>query len=167
MEPSLVVAGDVGLLAHALVLPTGHAGGTTPQSRKSPCALRTRTKKRPGQRPTTFRGPSRVRRAALGDWPGFDPLPVSPARIRRALEVKGRVRTGDIELSENESAEACNPRDGYELYAVYDCATPRPRLVRVRDPFRKLLAKGREISVFSQPLWSVRAAAEGDPGSAR
>lgn len=28
-------------------------------------------------------------------------------------------------------------------YAVYDCATPSPRLVRVRDPFGSLLAKAK------------------------
>jgi hypothetical protein len=32
-------------------------------------------------------------------------------------------------------------RDGYWLYAVYDCATPSPRLVRVKDPFGRVLAK--------------------------
>jgi len=32
-------------------------------------------------------------------------------------------------------------RQGYWLYAVYDCATPTPRLVRVQDPFGNLLAR--------------------------
>ena len=32
---------------------------------------------------------------------------------------------------------------GYWLYVVYDCATPQPRLVRVRDPFGSLLAKAK------------------------
>lgn len=52
-------------------------------------------------------------------------------------------------------------RDGYWLYAVYDCATPRPRLVRVRDPFAKLLAKRRVFSAYAIPAASVQAAAEG------
>ena len=62
-------------------------------------------------------------------------------------------------LSENEWAKACNLREGYWLYAVYDCATPRPRLVRVRDPFAKLLARSRVLSAFSIPASSVQAAA--------
>jgi hypothetical protein len=31
----------------------------------------------------------------------------------------------------------------YWLYAVYDCATPASRLVRVQDPFDALLAKAK------------------------
>ena len=52
-------------------------------------------------------------------------------------------------MSDNEWANACNLRGGYWLYVVFDCATPRPRLVRVRDPFGKLLARGRESLVYN------------------
>ena len=52
-------------------------------------------------------------------------------------------------MSENEWARACNLRDDYWLYVVYDCATPRPRLVRVRDPFAKLLVRSREVSALT------------------
>jgi len=62
---------------------------------------------------------------------------------KRAIEVKGRAETGDIEVSANEWAKACNMRQGYWLYAVYDCATPRPRLVRVQDPFGSLFARAK------------------------
>ncbi|MBI2957685.1 MAG: DUF3883 domain-containing protein, partial [Chloroflexi bacterium] len=61
---------------------------------------------------------------------------------------------GDIELKENEWAKAANLRDQYWLYVVYDCAAAHPRLVRVQDPFAKLLvrAKGEviigEASIF-------------------
>lgn len=55
----------------------------------------------------------------------------------RAIEVKGRAGVGDIELTENEWSRACNLRDRYWLYVVYDCGTPNPRLLRVHDPFRK------------------------------
>ena len=34
-------------------------------------------------------------------------------------------------------------RAGYSLYVVYDCATPNPRLVRVQDPFGRLLARAK------------------------
>lgn len=48
-----------------------------------------------------------------------------------------------MEVSSNEWARAANLRDGYWLYAVYDCATPAPRLARVQDPFGSLLAKAK------------------------
>ena len=96
----------------------------------------------------------------MGDWPGFDLLSVASTGDRRAIEVKGRARAGDIELSENEWAKACNLRDGYWLYAVYDCATPRPRLVRVWSPFAKLLARSRVFSAYSIPASRVHAAAD-------
>ena len=90
-----------------------------------------------------------------------------PAGGRRAIEVKDRAGTGGIELSENECAKACNLRDGYWLYGVYDCATARQRLVRVRDPFAKLLARNREFSTYAIAASSVHAAAEGHQGSER
>jgi hypothetical protein len=39
--------------------------------------------------------------------------------------------------------ETCNMRQDYWLYAVYNCATPTPRLARVQDPFGNLLAKAK------------------------
>lgn len=87
---------------------------------------------------------------ASGLWPTSR---CGPSRSRA-----GRART-TVELSENEWAKACNQRDGYRLYAVYDCATARPRLARVRDPFAKLLARSRLFSAFSIPASSVQAAA--------
>ncbi|MGI6098896.1 MAG: helicase-related protein [Kiritimatiellia bacterium] len=61
----------------------------------------------------------------------------------RCIEVKGRAATGDIEVTANEWAKACNMRQDYWLYAVYNCATPTPRLARVQDPFGTLLAKAK------------------------
>ena len=75
--------------------------------------------------------------------------------------MKGRAHAGDVELSENEWARALNLRTGYWLYAVYDCATSRPRLERVRDPFGKLLVRNRVSSGYAIPASAVRAAAEG------
>ena len=83
--------------------------------------------------------PELARRAGLPDWPGFDLLSSHPEGHRRNIEVKGRARSGNVEISDNEWAAACNRRDDYWLYVVFDCATPHPRLVRVRDPFGKLL----------------------------
>ena len=93
--------------------------------------------------------PELARAAGLTDNPGFDllseprPSGSGPAGPARAIEVKGRAGTGDVEVSANEWARAANLREGYWLYVVYDCATPAPRLVRVRDPFGSLLAKAK------------------------
>ena len=85
-----------------------------------------------------------ARAEGLGDWPGFDLLSKHPDGEDRAIEVKGRAAIGDIELSENEWAKACNLRNRYWLYVVFDCGSAHPRLLRVQDPFGKLLvhAKG-------------------------
>ncbi|MBU1206357.1 MAG: hypothetical protein KKH04_05450 [Proteobacteria bacterium] len=51
-------------------------------------------------------------------------------------------------------------RDGYWLYAVYNCAIPSPRLVRVQDPFGSLLAKAK-----GSVLISVKEIAQAATGS--
>ncbi|RJP22898.1 MAG: DUF3883 domain-containing protein [Candidatus Abyssobacteria bacterium SURF_5] len=87
--------------------------------------------------------PELARGAGLPDNPGFDLLSTRSGNCRRAIEVKGRAGTGEVEVSSNEWARACNMREDYWLYVVYECATPSPRLVRVRDPFGALLAKAK------------------------
>jgi len=87
--------------------------------------------------------PELARQAGLPDNPGFDLLSIRPDNEKRSIEVKGRATTGDIEVSANEWAKACNMRQDYWLYAVYNCATPTPRLARVQDPFGNLLAKAK------------------------
>ena len=78
--------------------------------------------------------PHLARAAGLEDNPGFD-LFSTPARRRdRGVEVKGRAGIGEVELSENEWPKACNQRERYWLYVVFDCGTPHPRLLRVQDP---------------------------------
>ncbi len=58
--------------------------------------------------------------------------------------------SNDVEVTANEWAKACNMRQGYWLYAVYNCDTPTPRLARVQDPFTILLAKAKG-SVLIRP----------------
>ena len=78
-----------------------------------------------------------------------------------AIEVKGRAAIGKVEMSDNEWARACNLRDAYWLCVVFDCATPRPRLLRVCDPFGRLLARSRESVVdYAIPPGAVMEAAE-------
>ena len=109
--------------------------------------------------------PELARRAGLTDWPGFDLLSLRPpkgdgSREELAIEVKGRRGHGSIEMKDNEWANACNLRGKYWLYVVFDCATPHPRLVRVCDPFGKLLAKTRESMAFTITESQILEAAE-------
>ena len=88
--------------------------------------------------------PPKARAAGLTiDHPGYDLLAVYPSGEQRAIEVKGRAAGGQVDVSENEWARACNLRQGYWLYAAFDCASPMPRLIRVQDPFQALLVKAR------------------------
>ena len=162
-EPSRIAAGDAEVLAHALVLPTTDTGERRRHdARVEEIAMRVAEahEEASGATVQDVSRPELARRARLGDWPGFDLLSLATDGGRRAIEVKGRAGTGDVELSDNEWAAACNLRGGYWLYAVYDCATPRPRVVRVRDPFGKLLARSRALSAYAISAAAMQAAAE-------
>lgn len=67
---------------------------------------------------------------------GFDLRSVRPDGAVRYIEVKGRARVGDLELTPNEWAQAHNHRDRYWLYVVFNCETT-PTLKRISDPAGK------------------------------
>lgn len=160
-EPELVDVGEVKFLAHALVVPS-----TDSEERKRYDAeveaiavkVAMAYEESLGAAVLDVSRPELARRAGLPDWPGFDLLSQRPGEGKRPIEVKGRAGVGEVELSENEWAKACNLRDRYWLYVVFDCATPRPRLLRVRDPFRNLLVKAKGGVVI--PSVDVLSAAE-------
>ena len=55
---------------------------------------------------------------------------------------------------------ACNERQRYWLYVVFDCGTAHPRLLRVRDPFGKLIVKAKgSVRIDNAAIFQ---AAEGD-----
>jgi superfamily II DNA or RNA helicase/DNA-binding XRE family transcriptional regulator len=85
--------------------------------------------------------PDKARVAGLTDYPGFDVLSQRHSGEELAIEVKGRVSTSDVELTENEWAKAINLRERYWLYVVFECGSSSPRLVRVRDPFGSILGR--------------------------
>ena len=70
--------------------------------------------------------------------------------------MKGRRAIGDVQLSENEWARAANLRDRYWLYVVYDCASASPRLLRIQDPFSKLLLNVRfRVTIDQAEVFAV------------
>ena len=163
MEPACIVPGEAAMVAHALVLPSDNSEEREQYAAEVEAIavrLARAYEEESGARVDDVSRPELARRVGLPDWPGFDLLSRHPGMGKRAIEVKGRAHSGGIELSENEWAQACNRRDGYWLYVVFDCATPRPRLVRVRDPFGKLLAKTRNSTAYTISPRSILEAAE-------
>jgi len=155
-EPELIEPREVTFLAHALAVPS-----SDPEDKKRHDAeiekvavrIAAEYERAQGWTPRDVSTPALARAAGLSDNPGFDILSNRPAFgatsgkstvfEERAIEVKGRAGVGDIELTENEWSRACNSRDHYWLYVVYDCATPNPRLMRVQDPFYNLVATAK------------------------
>ena len=162
-EPDLIQAGEIEFLVHALVVPTQdseEAERYDADVEAIAVEVATDYEKRLGAEVQDVSRPELARRAGLTDWPGFDLLSRRAGEERRAIEVKGRAGTGGIEMSDNEWAKACNLRDEYWLYVVFDCATPHPRLVRVQDPFAKLLVRSRESIAYTIAPRDVIDAAE-------
>jgi hypothetical protein len=162
-EPDLVDVGPVTFLAHALVMPSAR-----PEDRRSydeeieraAMALARVYEEAQGAHVRDVSTPALARAAGLTDCPGFDLLSKRPDGSERGIEVKGRAAVGDIELTENEWAKACNLRDRYWLYVAYNCASPSPRLLRVRDPFATLLARAKGGVVIDERV--ILAVAEAD-----
>jgi len=162
-EVDSVRAGEFEFLAHALVVPAREPEIVEQfdvQVEKVAMEVAASFEESRGARVHDVSRPETARRAGLPDWPGFDILSVGPGGTTRSIEVKGRARAGPVEMTDNEWAAACNLRDDYWLYVVFDCATPHPRLVRVRDPFGKLLANSRTANSYTVNVEALYGAAE-------
>jgi SNF2 family DNA or RNA helicase len=145
-EPELVVPAGVTFVVHALVVPSSDPadlGRHDANVEGVAMQVAQAFEETAGAKVIAVHTPELARRAGLPDNPGFDLLSIRPGDGKRCIEVKGRAETGDIEVSANEWAKACNMREGYWLYAVYNCGSPTPHLVRVQDPFGNLLAKAK------------------------
>ena len=161
--PERIAAGKVRFLAHALVVPARAADERERyDARVEEIAVRIATawEQERGGAVRDVSRPDAARLAGLPDWPGFDLLATRPNGDVRSIEVKGRAGESAVQMEINEWKQACHLEDRYWLYVVFDCATPEPRLVRVRDPFRRLLAKSRESSVYVISPRSLIDAAE-------
>jgi len=160
-EPELIVPGEVRLLAHALVVPS-----SDPDDRRRydeevealAVKMAWAFEEGLGARVKDVSTPGLALSTGLTAHPGFDLLSRRDHQEELAIEVKGRAGGGEVEITENEWAKACNLRERYWLYVVYDCASPSPRLLRVQDPFGKLLASNRTGVLIAER--SILAAAE-------
>jgi SNF2 family DNA or RNA helicase len=132
-EPALVDLEQVEFLVHALVLPRDDALTARIEARAVQEAHRYEER----QQATVYNvsTPEEARAQGLHDWPGFTLLSRRPLGEELAILVKGRGDRGDVELSENELAQACNLEKRYWLYVAFDCEKAHPRLYRVHDPF--------------------------------
>ncbi|NLF19759.1 MAG: DUF3883 domain-containing protein [Lentisphaerae bacterium] len=143
-EPELLVPGNTDFIAHALVVPSAaKADRERLDANVEQIAMNLvkAFEEASGADVRFVHTPELARAAGLPENPGFDILSVRPGDARRCIEVKGRASIGEIEVTDNEWARACNLRDEYWLYVAYHCATPTPQLVRVQDPFDKLLVR--------------------------
>ncbi|MGH7551581.1 MAG: DUF3883 domain-containing protein, partial [Longimicrobiales bacterium] len=143
-EPELIVPGEVEFIAHALAVPSDDPADLErleAHAEQIAMDLVRAFEEAAGGKVRFVDTPDRARAVGLPDHPGFDVLSIRPGNERRCVEVKGRATVGEIEVTDNEWARACNLRADYWLYAIYNCATPTPLMVRVQDPFDKLLVR--------------------------
>lgn len=160
-EPELISPKRVDFIAHALVVPSSDPVDHEQYDAKTEevaMALAWAFEEAEGAVVKDVHTPELALSVGLSENPGFDLWSIRPTG-KRSIEVKGRAGVGEVEVLANEWAKACNLRDDYWLYVVYDCATPNPRLVRVQDPFGTLLAKAKG-SVLIGPKQILEAAAD-------
>lgn len=163
--PELIEAEPVQFVAHGLVVPSAD-----PEDRKSydkdieeiAVKVAIAYEEAAGASVRDVSNPARARLAGLIDWPGFDLLSHRPDGEERDIEVKGRFGVGDVDISENEYAKACNLREKYWLYVVFDCATSHPQLVRVQDPFMKLIVRRKGVTVDEKDILAASERNEPD-----
>ena len=163
--PDRIASGDLRFLVHALVVPASDPGEVERyDARVEEIALRIAIawERDHGGTVRDVSKPEHARLAGLPDWPGFDLLSGHGEGAPRCIEVKGRAGDGAIQMEANEWKQACHLGARYWLYVVFGCATPTPRLLRVQDPFAKLLASRRDAAAYAISAATVRAAAETD-----
>ena len=165
-EPELISPGNVTFIAHALIVPSQNEEDLArhdAEVERIAMDVARAYEEAAGAQVLDVHTPELARAAGLTDNPGFDLLSIYPAkdpRGRRAIEVKGRAQSGDVEVSANEWARAANIRAGYWLHVVYDCASAAPRLERIQDPFNSLLVKAKGSFLISPT--EIRSASEDD-----
>lgn len=163
-EADLVAVGDVDFIGHALVVPSARAEDRKHRDDAIEAIAVQRAAAHElarGASPEDVSTPPLARAAGLIDNPGFDIRSRHSDGEERYIEVKGRARVGEVELSENEWAKAATHGDKYWLYVVFDCGTPQPRLYRVQNPFRTLLVQAKGgVRIEDQQILLAAAASD-------
>jgi superfamily II DNA or RNA helicase/DNA-binding XRE family transcriptional regulator len=145
-EPELLASGPIAFMAHALIMPSSDPEEVKRRDERiEAIAMQVAIAYEEANSAVVkdVHTPELARVAGLGDHPGFDLFSRRPDSSERAIEVKGRAQTGDIDISANEWSAACNLRHGYWLYVIYECASSKPQLMRIIDPWNKMLAEAR------------------------
>jgi SNF2 family DNA or RNA helicase/transcriptional regulator with XRE-family HTH domain len=162
-EPGQVVLGPVRFIAHALIVPSldpEDAKRFDAEVEAVAVKLATAYEENANAKVRDVSNAARARAAGLSDFPGFDLLSERPADGVRCIEVKGRADRGEVFMTQNEWPKAANLGERYWLYVVLDCATPKPTLLRVQDPFARLLGRAKGGMTFT--AGEIRAMAEKD-----
>jgi hypothetical protein len=161
IEPAQIMPGTIRFIAHALIIPTlDPEDARRHDAAIEAIAMRVAIayEEAAGALVKDVSTADLARAAGLGDHPGFDLLSYRTDGLIHSIEVKGRAGTGNVDISDNEWAKACNLREQYWLYTVFGCNSPHPQLIRVRDPWGKLIASVRGYSVGADEI--MRAAEE-------
>ena len=155
--------GDFRFIAHALAVPAsdpGEAERYDERVEEIAVGIALAWEKERNATVQDVSKPQLARLAGLPDWPGFDLLSTSSDGAARCIEVKGRAGRTGIQMEANEWKQACHLGERYWLYAVFGCATSSPELVRVCDPFTKLLTHQRSMTAYTISASDLLAAAE-------
>ena len=164
-EPDRIAAAEVRFVAHALAIPPPEGDESQRyDERVEDIAVRIAAawERERGADVQDVSKPALARDAGLSDWPGFDLLAVQPGGETRRIEVKGRAGTDGIQMEANEWKQACHLGEQYWLYVVFDCATATPQLLRVQDPFNKLIVSRRESASYAIAASAISRAAQTD-----
>ena len=163
-EPDRIAPDEVNFIAHALAIPPPQENdGHRYDERVEEVAVRLAAgwERERGATVRDVSKPALARNAGLPNWPGFDLLATYPNGETRRIEVKGRAGRDAIHMEANEWKQACHLGDQYWLYVVFNCAAT-PELLRVRDPFSKLVANSRENASFAIAASVIAQAAQRD-----
>ena len=163
-EPNRIAAAEARFVAHALAIPPPEGDESQRyDERVEDVAVRIAVawERERGAEVQDVSKPALARAAGLSDWPGFDLLADQPGGETRRIEVKGRAGADGIQMEANEWKQACHLGEQYWLYVVFDCAAT-PQLLRVRDPFNKLLANHRESASYAIAASAIVDAAQQD-----
>jgi hypothetical protein len=162
-EPNQILLGPVRFIAHALIVPSVDADDQKcfdAEVEAVAVKLATAHEENVGGKVRDVSTAARARAAGLSDFPGFDLFSERQPGLPRCIEVKGRADRGEVFMTQNEWAKAANLGERYWLYVVLDCATTKPNLMRVQDPFTRLLGAAKSGMTFT--AGDIRAKAEKD-----